>query len=93
MSSGGGRGPGCCVCLGWLGPRNPQELGRSTVVLHMNSLISTEDIASPTEGALIWWISMMASSIPPLAQHATALSGAVGTKDPSPVTMDNSQGW
>ena len=59
----------------------------------MNSLISTEDIASPTEGALIWWISMMASSIPPLAQHATALSGAVGAKDPSPVTMDNGQNW
>jgi len=59
----------------------------------MNSLSSTADIASPTEGALIWWISMMASSIPPLAQYATALSGAVGAKDPSPVTMDNSQSW
>jgi hypothetical protein len=59
----------------------------------MNSMISTADLASPSEGGLIWWISMMAWSIPPLAQHATALSGAVGSKDPSPVTMDNSQSW
>jgi hypothetical protein len=59
----------------------------------MNSLISTADNTNPTEGALIWWISMMASSIPPLAQHATALSGAVGAKDPSPATMNNSRSW
>ena len=59
----------------------------------MNSLISTADNTNPTEEALVWWISMMASSIPPLAQHATALSGAVGAKDPSPVTMDNSRSW
>jgi hypothetical protein len=57
----------------------------------MNNLIFTADNTTPTEGALIWWISMMASSIPPLAQHATALSGAVGAKDRSPVTVDNSQ--
>jgi hypothetical protein len=59
----------------------------------MNSLISTADLTNPTEGALIWWVTMMASSIPPLAQHATALSGAIGGNDPSPVTMDNSQSW
>jgi hypothetical protein len=39
----------------------------------------------------MWWISMMAWSIPPLAQHASALSGAIGAKDPLPVTMDNHQ--
>jgi hypothetical protein len=59
----------------------------------MNNLISKADLASPTEGALIWWISMMAWSIPPLAQHATALSGTVGANDRSLVTMDNSQSW
>jgi hypothetical protein len=30
---------------------------------------------------------MMAGSIPPLAQHAAALSGSIGAKDPLPVTM------
>ena len=39
----------------------------------------------------MWWISMMAWSIPPLAQHAAAFSGAFGAKDPLPVSMDSHQ--